>query len=336
MSRPYLVTGAAGVVGQSLLAALPAHAAIGLVREGGTRPSHAAGLLTGDVTVPALGLAPGPYRRLAGRIGGVIHSAAITSFTRSAADIHRVNAGGTAHALRLATDAGVPFHLISTIYVERRPGSIPTGRSRAYRESKQAAEELVRAAQVPWSILRMSLVIGHSADGSIPRFQGVYAAMKALVTGEAHVIPVAPGSFIDFLPRDYAAACAVALIEAGAGGEHWITAGKRALTIDQFTAVCTAYARRRGWQVPTPRMVDSEMVHRLIMPAFGDRLGADVRKRLELFTDILGPLTTDRQLPTVEPGLPGPGDPPDLVSCLDASLSHWGSRVRLIPPGAIA
>jgi nucleoside-diphosphate-sugar epimerase len=334
---PHLVTGAAGVVGQSLLEAFPPHTVIGLVRQGGTRPPPGrAELLDGDVTAPALGLAPADYRRLAGRIGGVIHSAAITSFTRPAADIHRVNTQGTAHALRLAEDAQVPFHLVSTIYVERREGSATTGRSRAYRESKQAAEQLVRAAGVPWSILRMSLVIGHSADGSTPRFQGVYAAMKGLVTGDAHLIPVAPGSYIDFLPRDHVAACARALIESGARGEHWITAGKRALTIDRFTERCAAYARSRGWSLPTPRMVDSEMVHRLILPTFGDSLDADVRKRLELFTDILGPLTTDRLLPTADPGPDGPGEPPDLTACLDASLAYWGSRVRLIPQGATA
>ena len=41
---------------------------------------------------------------------------------------------------------------------------------------------------MPWSILRMSLVIGDSATGSTPRFQGVYAAMKSLITGGAPVV----------------------------------------------------------------------------------------------------------------------------------------------------
>lgn len=336
MAHPLLVTGAGGVVGQSLVECFGPGRVIGLVRPAGNRPDGAAELIAGDVTRPRLGLDAPAYAALAGRIGGVLHSAALTSFTRAATDIHDVNATGTAHALRLAEDAGVPFHLISTIYVRRRDGSHEDGRARPYRESKRAAEDTVRAARVPWSILRMSLVIGDSATGSTPRFQGVYAAMKSLITGGAPVVPVAAGSYVDFLPRDHVARSVRVLVDSGALGEHWITAGERALTIEEFVERCLGYARRQGRTVPRPRLVDSEMVHRLIIPAFGDSIGADLRKRLELFTDILGPLATDRTLPRLPDDLPGLGAPPDLGACLDTSLEFFGTRARLAATGTPA
>ncbi|MER5970403.1 SDR family oxidoreductase [Streptomyces sp. NPDC002055] len=329
-SRPYLLTGAGGVIGQSLATALGPGHVIGLVRPGGNRPGPGIEAVTGDVTAAGLGLDPGPGRVLAGRIGGVVHSAAVTSFTRPAEEIRRVNTDGTRHALRLAEAAGVPFHLVSTVYVRQRDGSAETGRSRVYRESKQAAEDLVRAARVPWSILRVTVVTGDSRTGATPRFQGIYAAMKALVTGDAPLVPVAPGSRLDFLPRDHVAACVAALLAAGARGEHWITAGERALTIEQFVDHCLRFAERLGWEVPRPRLMDSDVVHRLILPAFGDALAADLRKRLELFTDIVGPLTTDETLPGPGPELP---DPPDLGAALDTALEYWSSRVRLVRQG---
>lgn len=325
--RPYLLTGAGGVIGQSLATALGPGRVVGVVRRGGNLPGPGIETTTGDVTAPGLGLDPPVRRALAERVGGVIHSAAVTSFTRPPDEIRRVNTDGTAHALRLAEEAGVPLHLVSTVYVRQRGGSAETGRSRAYRESKQAAEDLVRAARVPWSILRVTVVTGDSRTGATPRFQGIHAAMKSLVTGDAHLVPVAPGSYLDFLPRDHVAACVLALLERGATGEHWITAGERAMTIERFVDHCLRFAGRRGWTVPRPRLVDSEMVHRLILPAFGDSLAADLRKRLELFTDIVGPLTTDERLPGPAPGLP---DPPDLGAALDAALDYWGARVRLV------
>ncbi|SER48017.1 Male sterility protein [Streptomyces sp. yr375] len=330
-STPYLLTGSGGVIGQSLATALGPGRVIGLVREGGGRPGPGIETVTGDVTVPGLGLAPAVRGRLSGWVGGVIHSAAVTSFTRPADEIRQVNTDGTAHALRLAESAGVPFHLVSTVYVRRREGSVETGRSRVYRESKQAAEDLVRTARVPWTILRVTVVTGDSRTGATPRFQGIYAAMKALVTGDAPLVPVAPGSYIDFLPRDHVAACVTALLDSGTLGEHWITAGRRALTIERFVDHCLRYAERRGRPVAArPRLVDSEMVHRLILPAFGDSLAADLRKRLELFTDIVGPLATNETLPDPAAGLPAP---PDLGEALDAALEYWGERVRLVRPG---
>jgi nucleoside-diphosphate-sugar epimerase len=331
--RPYLLTGAGGVIGRSLAAALGPGRVIGLVRAGGSRPGPGIETVSGDVTAPGLGLEPAVRGLLDDRVGGVIHSAAVTSFTRPADEIRRVNTEGTANALRLAEAAGVPFHLVSTVYVRRRHGSAETGRSRVYRESKQAAEDLVRAARVPWTILRVTVVTGDSRTGATPRFQGIYAAMKALVTGDAHLVPVAPGSYLDFLPRDHVAACVKTLLDSGAHGEHWITAGERALTIEQFVDHCLRFAQRNGRTVPRPRMVDSEMVHRLILPAFGDSLAADLRKRLELFTDIVGPLTTDETLPEPAAQLPAP---PDLGAALDAALDYWSSRVRLVPQGVNA
>ncbi|WP_265565746.1 SDR family oxidoreductase [Streptomyces hygroscopicus] len=331
MSLPFLITGVGGVIGQSLAAAFGTERVVGLVREGGTRPPDGVETVPGDVTRPDLGLGPAAYRRVADRIGGVIHSAAVTSFARPATEVRQVNVGGTAHALRLAEAAGVPFHLISTVYVQQRDGSTETGRSRVYRESKQAAERIARSAGVPWTIMRVTVVTGHSATGAIPRFQGIYAAMKALVTGDAHLVPVAPGSYLDFLPCDHVAECVTTLLDAGARGEHWITAGKRALTIEQFVERCQAYARGLGRTVTRPRLVDAEMVHRLIMPAFGDALAADMRRRLEFFTDVIGPLATDGTLPGPAAGFADLPEPPDLVACLDAALEYWGARVRLAP-----
>lgn len=327
-----LVTGMSGVVGQSLLEAFPRGRLVGLVHT--TEPSGPAELVRGDVTIPRLGLSQRDYSELLDGMSGVIHTAAITSFVRPRDAITVTNVQGTRVVTRMAEEAQVPLHYVSTIYV-RENGGAGNARANAYQQSKRAAEEVVGEAAVPTTILRPSVIIGDSATGAINRFQGIYAAMKELVIGNAHVVPVAPGSAVDFLPRDYVAGCIRAIVEADVYGDYWITAGTRALRIEDLIDACMVFAARLGREPVRPKAMAPDVVERLVLPAFGNAMGAELRTRLELFSSILGPMSMHEPLPDSCAGLrnrlPLP-DFPDLFLCLDRALSHWSEKVRLGAP----
>ena len=173
----YLVTGAAGLLGGEISAALAARgdSVIGLVRKNrllkhgdgmevpvsewdGTVPAPGSvRLVTGDVTDARLGLAEDEYRALADSIDCIIHCAALVEFDAEADRYQAINVQGTAHILDLArARSGEPASMVqvSTAYVcGERDGAIaedevrmPDRFANAYEASKFASEALVRVA----------------------------------------------------------------------------------------------------------------------------------------------------------------------------------------------
>jgi len=161
-----LVTGATGFVGSHLVEALRGQQAevTALVRSPGKAHAlegHGVRLVPGDLNDSAA------LERAAADQDIVFHVAGLVA-ARSEAEFLRANREGTARLLEAAARAGARrFVLVSSMAAggpsaPGRPltGAEPARPVTAYGRSKLAAEELVRAGGVPWTILRPPMVYG--------------------------------------------------------------------------------------------------------------------------------------------------------------------------------
>jgi nucleoside-diphosphate-sugar epimerase len=282
--RTVLLTGASGVVGRAVRAALRRHRVISLAHSQRIpdRPQ-----VRGDVSLADLGLGPDRYRQLADEVDTVVHCAAVTDFTADDTQIHRANAEGTAHVVRFAERAGATLHHVSTAFVARSDavsGAAEEAKADPgpYLDSKVTGEAAVREAGTPGTIVRPSIVIGDSHTGTIEKFQGLHALALAVLRNALPLLPLNPDSRIDFVPRDLVGRAVAALVEAGAtAGEYWVCAGEHALTAGHLLDLTVQTGTRMGMELTPPRLVEPDMVTRLVRPVFVAPLPPTVRRRFD-------------------------------------------------------
>ncbi|GGO03320.1 ketoreductase [Microbispora rosea subsp. aerata] len=284
-ARPtVLLTGASGVVGQALLAELTDHNVICLTRN---RPVTGDNVLSirGDLTVSNFGLDRDEYNEVVRRIDAIIHCAAVTSFGAGKSETDDINVRGTGEVIALAQRAGVPLHHVSTAFVARTELARDNGssaRPEFYLDSKRAAERLVRDSGVPATVIRPSVVIGDSVTGRISQFQGLHGIAGAVFKNALPLLPLEPGSRVDFLPQDVVARAIAGLLRAGVtDGDFWVTAGEAAVTVDQMVELALETGRGLGLELHAPRLVSQDMVDRLIRPVFIDPLPKWRRRRFD-------------------------------------------------------
>jgi len=168
-----LVTGASGLIGRPLTAALvdAGHHVRAAVRRAQIFPDGVEvariGDLAGDIDWPPL---------LAG-MDAVVHLAGIAHIGTDVSDetYDRVNRLATAALARAAATAAIKrFVFVSSIRAQSGTRadhplteSDPPRPTEAYGRSKLAAEEAVRASGVPYTILRPVLVYGRGAKGNL-------------------------------------------------------------------------------------------------------------------------------------------------------------------------
>ena len=255
-----LVTGAAGLVGGALVAALTTagHAVIGVVHQttgvygndgcliGTAHVSLSvapAGMMTlqGDVRRHGLGLGPATHAWLDRHIDVVIHCAALVQFEANASDLQAVNVNGTLHVAQLCPDAR--FIHVSTAYVcGLRDGMIaetacdPGGAfGNGYEHSKAQAETLVRRMRPDAIIARPSIIVGEAATGRIRNFDSIYRAFKLIAEGKIVSVPVLPTATLNFVPIDYVVAGICDLCDnANACGQILHLAAREAIGAAQF------------------------------------------------------------------------------------------------------
>ena len=289
--RTVLLTGASGVVGRALLQRLRDLDVVCLVhRSPASGPNVTTAL--GDIAKPGLGLAEQAYVELAAKVDAVIHCAAITDFNRDDGSLEATNITGTQHVAAFAAAANAVLYHVSTAFVHTKLDGDRGRTAIGYASSKRAAEEVVRSSGVPHVILRPSVVIGHSATGEIAAFQGLHQVVAGLFAGMVPMIPFDPGWPIDFVPADVVADAIACVVEKRVSeGEFWISAGDKALRLDQGFAIVVEFARTLGVSIDTPRFVPPDMFDRLIRPVFLDALPVKIRRNvvrmLEFFTTYL-------------------------------------------------
>jgi thioester reductase-like protein len=326
--RTVLLTGATGVVGQALLPRLLRRGTevVALVHRT-PLPGERVVQLRGDVAEPRLGLTEEAYERLADRVDAVIHCAAVTDFNRTDGSLEATNVAGVANVAAFAARADATTYHVSTAFVgttvEGDRGRTAVG----YARSKASAEQLLRASGVRHLILRPSVVIGDSETGEIAAFQGLHQVVAGLFAGLAPMIPFDASWPIDFVPSDVVADAIATVVEAGVtDGEYWVTAGDRALRLDEAVGLTVDFANELGMGVDQPRFVPPELFERLILPVFIDELPEHIKvsvlRLLEFFAVYL---QAGRTMPSSHEELaalgamplPGPRD------ALMSSLHFW-------------
>lgn len=179
------VTGASGLVGRRLVARLLGAAVpvTAFVRTPGALGDLAAGGLTvatGDVTDAAA------VARAATGCDAVVHLANASGVVDEAR-VHAVNVGGTEHVLAAAQAAGARRVVFTSTISATRAQLGPYGRT------KRLAEDRVRAAGVPFVILRPSLVYGGGETGlvgSLARHLRALPVMPVIGDGRIEIDPV--------------------------------------------------------------------------------------------------------------------------------------------------
>lgn len=283
--RTILLTGASGVVGRALLSTLRHHRVVCLTHR--NRPDHHGEHVRGDVSAAGLGLDTQTRQRLTRDVDLVIHCAAITDFGAGEQATNEMNVLGTRNVLEFAGQAHASLHYLSTAFVARDDGGrVDVGDAGAdpsvYIASKRAAEQLVRDSGIPATIVRPSVVIGDSQTGATAKFQGLLVLATAVLKSALPLVPLRADVGVDFIPQDMLARAVTALVDTDrTGGEYWITAGQAALGAGHLMDLVTDTGTRCGVEFSAPRLVDPEMVDRLVRPVFIAPLPKPVRRRFD-------------------------------------------------------
>lgn len=334
-----VVTGASGVVGSALVAELSNALCLTHLTPA-AKGSHQ---VSCDLAQPRLALGRREWRELAHRTASIVHCAALTDFTASEDAIRRVNVTGTEHVLELAACADAPIYYVSTAFVERTaayrrpPGGRDDGArasgADAYLASKGEAEALVRDSGLDGCIVRPSVVCGDSATGEIARFQGLHLLIGAVVRGLVPLLPLSPEARIDFLPQDCVARAIAALVRSRhTCGEYFLTAGEEALTAERVVEIGLELCDELGLEVSPPRLVEPELVDRLIRPAFIDALPKQAQERFDELTTIASLYHEERPFNSSTRALEGRLGVqlmPDLEDSFRRSMSYWAAKKRL-------
>jgi NAD(P)-dependent dehydrogenase (short-subunit alcohol dehydrogenase family) len=176
----------------------------------------------------------------------------------------------------------------------------------------------------PVSGPNVTTVPGDVAEPVLGLAERAYAELAARVDA---VDPCWP---IDFVPADVVADAIACVVENRVSeGEFWLSAGDRALRLDEAVAVAVEFGRGLGVSVDVPRFVPPEMFDRLIGPVFLDALPGKIRRNvlrmLEFFTTYLQsgqtkPSSLDQLVAL------GARPLPDQRESLRNSLRYWAAR----------
>ncbi|WP_327140616.1 SDR family oxidoreductase [Nocardia sp. NBC_01327] len=257
-----LVTGASGLVGAEVVARLTAagrpvaavvHSNSEITRNDGT-PVAAERQVAGDIRASRFGLSPEDAAELAGRVDLIVHSAATTAFDATPDAYEELNVRGTAHAVELALEWGVPLVHVSTAYVcGLRGGAIDEGAAapgqsfgNGYEESKFRAEQLVRTAGergLRWTIVRPGIVTGEVVTGAIREYKNLYTVVKLMVEGKLRTLPGRYDATLSLAPVDHVAEVitAAAVDFESAAGRTLHAVGRDTLSLREVSDVLAEY-----------------------------------------------------------------------------------------------
>jgi thioester reductase-like protein len=224
--------------------------------------------IAGELTAPRLGLDHGRWEQLAGNATTIVHSAASVSFGLPLDQARSINVEGTRRMLELAArgrELGVLEHYahISTAYVAGTHAGpfyehdldVGQGFHNSYEQSKFEAEQLVRSRlDLPFTILRPSIVVGDRNSGWTAAFNVLYWPLRALARGIFQAVPASPSAPVDVVSIDYVADAIHELCErpGETGQTYHLTAGAQASTIGEIVSFASGYFHRPGPELVPP------------------------------------------------------------------------------------
>ena len=255
-----LVTGAAGLLGAALTAALAAQGktVIAMVHKtseirnntGDVIPAAACDpssapsgiqVVRGDVRNPGLGLDPATREWLDRHVSAVVHCAALVRFEAAWDELEAINVTGTRHVAQLCPCAR--FIHVSTAYVCGLTDGLiaeapcdpegPFGND--YERSKAEAETSLREQRPEAVIARPSIIVGEAASGRIRSFDTIYRAFKFIAEGKITAVPSKTTATLNFVPIDHVVDALAALVDQPASDGRIVhLAARRAVPAQRF------------------------------------------------------------------------------------------------------
>jgi thioester reductase-like protein len=234
-TAPAFLTGGTGFVGSHLLRVLLAetsrdvfclvrHGVSGAGRDRVIRRLEETGaesngvearirIVEGDLSQPRFGLDQHVYEELSRVVGTVYHAGASVGLLGNYSEFRDTNVLGTAEVVafccagrvkdlhHVSSLAAFDFRPAGQVFDEEQPPRMPRGVAAGYRQSKWAAERVVRSAQkrgLPAVIYRPALICGHSETGAgssddiLAHVMSLSATLKLGVHLDAplHIVPV--------------------------------------------------------------------------------------------------------------------------------------------------
>jgi nucleoside-diphosphate-sugar epimerase len=248
-----LVTGASGFVGRALVTELAngGHSVRAAMRQpADVFPRSVEVIAVSDLTRPV------EWRTLLRDVETVVHLAGIAHAGPEIAEqaYDRVNRLATAELANAARTSGVR-HLIFMSSIRAQSGPASTGvlseadaprPTDAYGRSKLAAEEAVRAAGVPFTILRPVLIYGEGVKGNFARLMDLARKPWPLPLGlcRNRRSLLARRNLID--------AIHLALASPAAKGETYVVSDPAPLTLAEIVTALRAGEGRRAGLLPVP------------------------------------------------------------------------------------
>jgi thioester reductase-like protein len=239
-----------------------------LYGRGADRYARRVSAVAAELTAPELGLSAERADRLAEEVTTIVHSAASVSFALPLDEARAINLDGTCRMLELARRLRERGRLrryahVSTAYVcgdhagRFAEADLDLGQSfhNSYEQSKFESEQLVRShADLPWTIMRPSIVVGDRRSGWTAAFNVLYWPLRAFSRGLFTAVPAIPSAPVDVVSIDYVADAIHELCERphGAGETYHLTAGANASTMGEIAALASRYFRRPIPQVLPP------------------------------------------------------------------------------------
>lgn len=323
MTDKILLTGASGVLGSELAKLLP-HDQLILTRHRAPL-DHPAKQISIDIRDPQLGLSAGDYTELASEINIILHAAAITDMGGAAPGLEETNIDGVRHMAAFAKAASAPMHYISTAYcsLDYPPlHAVPS----AYVESKRAAEAVITENGLTHTIIRPSIISGHSETGAIAHYQGFHLFISQILTGRTPVIPLAKTAQCDFIPVDLVARSVAEIVRAPVYGRtYWLTGGGDALTIGDMFEVGRPFAEKMGRDLDAVKLITPED-----MASLSETLPRRLKERVQTMMELSNVMARERPFPSDVNALLGQGalSADVLRQTLSTNLEWWGRRKK--------
>jgi long-chain acyl-CoA synthetase len=158
-----------------------------------------------------------------------------------------------------------------------------------YEQTKFEAERLVRSyPEIPFSIIRPSIVVGDRRSGWTAAFNVLYWPLRAFARGAFTEVPALAGAPVDVVSVDYVADAIYALSAdgPGTGQTYHLIAGTKASTIGELAAAAGRYFKR-----PAPKLrPPSDKVEQSVGEAYFPYFSMGARFEDALTRQLLEPL----------------------------------------------
>lgn len=272
----------------------------------------------------------------------VAHIAADINWNQTSEDARRNNIDPTEVLIKLVAthNPGLArFSFVSTAYVDsivppvRLRHQVEDGGKRFnnwYEWSKWEAEKMVRSSELPWVVVRPSLVVGHSQTGETARYNGIFKLLRILARGICPLLPANPKGIADIVPCDLVGK---AICDGFTSPDHvrrtvWIANGTQAPSVAVMIRTCVdgVNAARTALGLPRvaePALIPLERYMRLYRPLLTTAVhrSRDILEALESFLPYLS-----SPAPLSVPAGAVVYDPPPGEAYFTHSVTSWCER----------